>query len=61
MSWLGPRSGSVQTDEGGEYAAAGLVAGSYLFVATNPGCTPAQAQVQVVAGQTITQDLPIAC
>jgi len=61
VSWFGSVTGSVQTDIGGGFAAAGLPAGSYLFTATEPGCTPAQAQVTVVAGTTVPQDLPIDC
>jgi hypothetical protein len=61
VSWFGPASGSVQTDPGGGFAAAGLPAGTYLFTATEPGCTPAHAPVTVVAGTTVTGNLPIAC
>ena len=61
VSWFGPETGSVQTDVGGGFAAAGLAAGSYQFIATYAGCTPGQAQVQVVAGQTIVQDITITC
>ena len=61
VSWFGPESGSVQTDPGGAFAAPGLAAGNYLFIATNPGCSPAQAQVTVVAGNTVLQNLPIQC
>ena len=61
VSWFGPESGSVQTDPGGAFAAPGLAAGKYLFIATNPGCSPAQAQVTVVAGNTVLQNLPIQC
>jgi hypothetical protein len=61
VSWFGRESGSVQTDVGGSFAAAGLLAGTYTFVATNPGCAPAQARVTVVAGTTVSRDLPIHC
>ncbi len=61
VSWFGPESGSVETDPGGAFAAPGLRAGAYTFIATNPGCSPSDAQVTVVAGQTIQQDLPIHC
>jgi hypothetical protein len=61
VSWLGPESGSVETDSGGAFAAPGLAAGTYQFIATNPGCTPAQATVTVVAGGTFAKDLPIEC
>jgi hypothetical protein len=61
VSWFGSVSGSVQTDLGGGFAAAGLPAGTYTFVATNAGCTPTQAQVTVIAGTTVVHDLPIHC
>jgi hypothetical protein len=61
VSWFGPESGSVQTDPGGGFAAAGLAAGTYQFIATNPGCSPAQANVTVVAGGTVDKNLPIQC
>jgi Carboxypeptidase regulatory-like domain len=61
VSWFGSVSGSVQTDVVGGFAAAGLPAGTYTFIATEPGCSPAQAQVTVIAGTTLEQDLPIDC
>jgi hypothetical protein len=61
VSWFGSVSGSVQTDTGGGFAAAGLPVGTYTFIATEAGCTPAQGQVTVIAGTTVTQDLPIHC
>jgi hypothetical protein len=61
VSWFGPESGSVETDVGGGFAVAGLAAGSYQLIATNPGCSPAQANVTVVAGITQPQNLPIDC
>ena len=61
VSWFGPESGSVQTDAGGGFAAPGLAAGTYQLFATNPGCSPAQANVTVVAGKTVNKNLPIQC
>ena len=61
VSWFGPETGSTETDPGGEYAIAGLTAGSYLLTATYPGCAPASAQVEVIAGQTLDQNLHPNC
>jgi hypothetical protein len=61
VSWFGPETGSTETDSGGEYAIAGLTAGSYLLTATYPGCSPASAQVEVIAGQTVVQNLHPGC
>jgi len=61
ISWFGPQSGSTEADVSGKYAAAGLVAGSYTFVASAAGCSPASAQVTVVAGQTTVRDFRLVC
>jgi hypothetical protein len=61
VSWFGPESGSTETDLFGDYAAAGLTAGTYQFIATEPGCSPDSAEVVVVAGATVTQDLMVGC
>jgi hypothetical protein len=61
VSWFGAESGSTETDDLGNYAAAGLTAGTYQFIATEPGCTPDIAEVVVVAGETVTQDLMVDC
>jgi hypothetical protein len=61
VSWFGPETGSTETDDLGEYAVAGLTAGSYLLTATYPGCVPASAQVEVIAGQTLDQNLHPNC
>ena len=61
VSWFGPENGSTETDVGGEYAIAGLTAGSYQLIATYPGCEPASAQVEVIAGETVVQDLHLTC
>jgi hypothetical protein len=61
VSWFGPVSGSATTNVFGDYEAAGLPAGDYFFVASAGGCTPATANVTVIAGTTTIQDLPIAC
>ncbi len=61
VSWFGPESGSTEADPSGDFAIPGLVAGTYNLIATNPGCSPAAAKVQVVAGQTLQRDLPVHC
>jgi hypothetical protein len=61
VTWVGPVSGSTTTDSSGAYSAAGLLAGSYTFVAAQDGCTPAIAQVTVIAGTTVTQNLRPDC
>jgi hypothetical protein len=61
VSWFGPETGSTGTDPFGDYEVGGLTAGTYTFVASNPGCQPDSAQVTVVAGTTIRQDLQITC
>jgi len=61
VSWFGPETGSVATDDLGSYQVGGLTAGTYTFVATNAGCTPASATVGVVAGVTQQQDFHIGC
>ncbi len=57
--WIGPVTGSTTTDSFGNYAAAGLPAGSYTFVATGDGCDPQQAVVQVYAGEFVLQDFDL--
>jgi hypothetical protein len=61
ISWFGPDTGSTETDSFGDYAVAGLPAGSYTFVASYPGCDPDSAEVVVVAGETTTQDFHLEC
>jgi hypothetical protein len=62
VSWFGPETGSVGTDQFGNYVAGGLTAGAYTFVASDAGgCQPATAQVTVPAGETIRQDLHLTC
>jgi len=61
VSWFGPESGSTETDSGGEFAIAGLTAGTYDLIATYPGCNPASAEVVVTAGLTVEQDLMPKC
>jgi hypothetical protein len=61
VSWFGPATGSTTADEFGDYAAAGLPAGTYTFVATADGCDPAIATVEVVAGKTVRQNFDINC
>jgi hypothetical protein len=61
IAWFGPASGSVTTDVTGAYAAAGLLAGTYTVTATYQGCTPASAQVAIIAGTTVTQNLHLGC
>jgi hypothetical protein len=61
VTWFGPETGSVASDQFGRYQAGGLDAGSYSFVATFPGCDPAVAEVAVPAGTTISVPLRISC
>ncbi len=56
VSWFGEVTGSTTTDSFGNFAAAGLPAGSYTFVASADGCSPGIATVQVVAGKTVRQE-----
>ena len=61
VSWIGSVTGSTVTDTSGSYAAAGLPAGTYTVIATNPGCTPASATVQISAGTSVTQNFKLGC
>jgi hypothetical protein len=61
ISWFGPENGSTETDVYGDYEVGGLLAGTYTFTATNPGCTPDSASVSVIAGQTLRRDFHIDC
>ncbi len=61
VSWFGAVSGSTITDSFGNFAAAGLPAGSYTLVATAEGCDPAVTTVQIVAGRTVRTNLNISC
>jgi hypothetical protein len=61
VSWFGPASGSTETNAFGEYAAPGLPAGTYTVVVALPGCDPASATVEVVAGATTSQDFQVNC
>jgi hypothetical protein len=61
ISWFGPESGSTETDGFGDYAVAGLLAGTYDFIASADGCIPDSAEVTVVAGQTTVQDFHLQC
>ncbi len=57
--WLGPTNGSTTSDSVGDYAAAGLPAGTYTFVATGDGCPVQQATVYITAGQFVRQDFDL--
>jgi len=61
VSWFGPVEGSTTADSFGNYAAAGLPAGNYTFVATAGGCDPDIATVDVIAGKTVRQNFEINC
>jgi len=61
ITWFGPVSGSTETNDLGDYAVAGLPAGTYDFIASADGCQPDFAEVTVVAGQTTVQDFHIEC
>jgi carboxypeptidase family protein len=61
ITWFGPANGSTETDINGDYAVAGLPAGTYDFIASADGCKPDSAEVTVFAGQTTVQDFHIDC
>jgi hypothetical protein len=61
VTWFGPENGSTETDVSGAYVAVDLVAGDYFVTAQFGGCAPASAQVTVLAGTTVMQDLVIDC
>ena len=61
ITWFGPESGSTETNDLGDYAVAGLPAGTYDFIASADGCQPDSAEVTVVAGQMTVQDFHIEC
>ncbi len=61
VSWFGPAEGSATADSFGNYAAAGLPAGTYTFVASAGGCDPDLATVEVIAGTTVRQNFEINC
>jgi hypothetical protein len=61
ITWFGPVSGSTETNDLGDYAVAGLPAGTYDFIASAAGCKPDSAQVTIVAGQMTIQDFHLQC
>jgi hypothetical protein len=61
ITWFGPESGSTETNDLGDYAVAGLPAGTYDFIASADGCLPDSAEVTVVAGEMTVQDFHIEC
>jgi hypothetical protein len=61
ISWFGPANGSTLTDVSGNFAVAGLPAGTYTLTATFAGCTPASATVQIIAGSSVTQNFHLGC
>ncbi len=61
VSWFGAVNGCTTTDIFGNYAAAGLPAGTYTFIATADGCDPDIATVVIVAGKTARQNFSIDC
>jgi hypothetical protein len=61
VSWFGPESGSVETDPLGNYQIGGLDVGTYTFIVTAAGCTPATRDVTVKAGTTISADVALDC
>jgi hypothetical protein len=61
ISWFGPENGSTRADDTGAYQAGGLQAGTYTFVATEPGCAPDSRSVVVAAGVTQVQNFQIGC
>jgi hypothetical protein len=61
VAWFGAASGSTETDPGGGFFAAGLPAGAYTFVVSNPGCDPAVANIAVAAGESIVRTFTLGC
>jgi hypothetical protein len=61
ITWIGPVSGSTETNVFGEYGAAGLPAGTYDVIASAAFCTPDVATIMVVAGTTVFQDFELDC
>lgn len=61
VSWFGPENGSTRTDPSGAYQVGGLQAGTYTFIATEPGCGPDSRAVTVVPGQTLAENFHIDC
>jgi len=61
VSWFGPENGSTATNAVAEYQIGGLQAGTYTFIATEPGCGPDSRTVTVVAGQTLQENFHINC
>jgi hypothetical protein len=61
VTWFGPETGSVETDQLGDYQVGGLDAGSYTFIVTLSGCQPDSAKIEVPAGQTIEQSFHLQC
>lgn len=61
VSWFGPENGSTSTDPSGAYEVGGLQAGTYTFIATEPGCTPDSRSVTVASGVTKIQDFQVGC
>ena len=61
VTWLGSVTGSIEINVFGADSAAGLPAGQYTFVVSLVGCDPGVAQVNVIAGTTITQNFELQC
>ncbi len=61
VTWIGAVTGTTTTDSFGEYGVAGLPAGSYTFIVSIAGCEPAIAQVNVIAGTTVTRNFSMNC
>jgi hypothetical protein len=61
VAWFGAASGSTETDAGGGFFAAGLPAGAYTFVVSNPGCDPAVVDISVAPGESVTETFTLEC
>lgn len=61
VTWIGAVTGTTTTNSFGEYGVAGLPAGGYTFIVSVGGCEPAIAQVEVIAGTTITRNFSLSC
>jgi hypothetical protein len=61
VSYKGPVSGVIETDETGAFQLGGLPAGHYRFTLAYEGCLPVTEGVTIVAGRTQLLDLHADC
>jgi hypothetical protein len=61
VSWFGPVSGSSTANSFGNFTAADLPAGNYVFVAAAGGCSPRIAMASVPPNTIVRRDLQVVC